>query len=661
MPFLVGDRVTCNAAKVLGNKHAKQRYGRLFKEKELLGDVERIDGKGRSVKYIVYFDEVATSKAFSARSIRRHSTAAGGNAEASIPTAISISSSSPNPPVEEPHDQESNDVGDGSSLSCHGVQWKVVDGIVEDWRSSPQFGTHILWGNDVEEVHRTPLDYWKLSFPSQMLPDVISWTSDQLPVGCPKATEEEILAVFGVLYSLTRTSEARRDLWSTKDGLFPAPRFGERYGLSRDRFEILLRHLSFCSALEATGDKWAPVRRLVDGFNERRIQKIFPGWQLCVDESVSSWRGKDGDFCSDGMPHVTCIERKPKGVGCELKNCADADAKIILQLEIQEGASIMANKEYVAEYKLAGTAQLLRLTKPWHGSGRAISADPAFASVTTAIACRKNGMHFTGLVKTATRMYPKKYMDEVEFPELGDDVTLVANVEGHNIMAHAWGDKVRKCFISTHSTTLPGKPSNKRRWREMLNEDGDEIGQTEVFNKTLKRRKVVESYFDAASIIDINNHLRQGGLALETAWRTQSWACRVISTVLGMVETDAYLLFKRFHPGSTKMSHSDFTEAVAEALLTSTNKRKRTHATQQQDSHETLPHNIAPLSLHPLYDKNSASWVATYASRACSVCKSPCKNYCTVCSEMANGSIVALCELKSKHGSACIVKHIYNQ
>ena len=35
MPFFVGDRVTCNAAKVLGNQHAKQRYGTLFKEKEL--------------------------------------------------------------------------------------------------------------------------------------------------------------------------------------------------------------------------------------------------------------------------------------------------------------------------------------------------------------------------------------------------------------------------------------------------------------------------------------------------------------------------------------------------------------------------------------------------------------------------------------------------
>ena len=33
---------------------------------------------------------------------------------------------------------------------------------------------HSFVGYDVEEEHRIPLDYWKLSFPSQMLPDVIS-------------------------------------------------------------------------------------------------------------------------------------------------------------------------------------------------------------------------------------------------------------------------------------------------------------------------------------------------------------------------------------------------------------------------------------------------------------------------------------------------------
>ena len=100
-----------------------------------------------------------------------------------------------------------------------------------------------------------------------------------------------------------------------------------------------------------------------------------------------------------------------------IKNCADADTKVMLQLDIQEGAEIMCTREYVADYKLAGTAQVLCLTKAWHGSGRAISADSAFDSVTTALACRKHGLHFTGLVKTATKFYPKGYMDEVEFAE----------------------------------------------------------------------------------------------------------------------------------------------------------------------------------------------------------------------------------------------------
>ena len=205
-----------------------------------------------------------------------------------------------------------------------------------------------MWNNDVDERQRTPLDYWMMSFPSQMLPDISIWTSDHLPQGCVNAKEEEVLTVFGALYSLTRTSEGRRDLWSTEDGLFPAPRFGEGYGLTRDRFEILLRYLSFCPVHEVVDDKWAPVCRLIEGFNQRRVQKLYPGWQLRVDESVSSWRGKDGDFCSDGMPHVTRIERKPKGVGCELKDCADADTKVILQLEIQEGADVMADMEYMS-------------------------------------------------------------------------------------------------------------------------------------------------------------------------------------------------------------------------------------------------------------------------------------------------------------------------
>ena len=262
------------------------------------------------------------------------------------------------------------------------------------------------------------------------------------------------------------------------------------------------------------------------------------------------------------------------------------------------------------------------------------------------VACKKNGMHFTGLVKTATRMFPKQCLDEVEFK-------LTSSVEGHNIMAHAWGDKVRKCFRSRHSTTLPGNPSNKRRWRDMLDEDGEEVGQTEVFNKTVKRKKVVESYFNASLIIDINNHMRQGGLALETAWRTQSWTNRVVAAVLGIVETDACLLYKKFHPGCSMLSHSDFTEAVAKALQmqisisTQANHRKRL-----ENQNEQLLHNFVLLKII------QKVCTATYASRLCSVCRSPCKKCCSVCSDASNGKIVALCGLRSKQGSSCLVKHI---
>ena len=56
-------------------------------------------------------------------------------------------------------------------------------------------------------------------------------------------------------------------------------------------------------------------------------------------------------------------------MGCELKNSADADTKFILQLGIQEGADVMSYKEYMSEYKLAGTALLLRFTKPWQVLG----------------------------------------------------------------------------------------------------------------------------------------------------------------------------------------------------------------------------------------------------------------------------------------------------
>jgi hypothetical protein len=76
---------------------------------------------------------------------------------------------------------------------------------------------------------------------------------------------------------------------------------------------------------------------------------------------MSAWRGKDGNFCSNGMPHVTKIARKPKGVGAELKDAADSETMLHYHSpRVTRRGRAYGSKEvhrYLSEYK--GTAQTL--------------------------------------------------------------------------------------------------------------------------------------------------------------------------------------------------------------------------------------------------------------------------------------------------------------
>lgn len=64
-----------------------------------------------------------------------------------------------------------------------------------------------------------------------------------------------------------------------------------------------------------------------------------------------------------------------------------------------------------------------------------------------------------------------------------------------------------------YSTTNPGKLCYKKRYDEDEN----------VVIKPVERPKLVEDYFQGAPAIDVHNHIRQSGLALKEAWRTQQW------------------------------------------------------------------------------------------------------------------------------------------
>ena len=132
-----------------------------------------------------------------------------------------------------------------------------------------------------------------------------------------------------------------------------------------------------------------------------------------VDEIMSSWRGAEGKYSAEGLPHVTKIARKPEGVGAEMKAVADGESNIMLRLDIMEGKERQAQKPF-ADIGSEGTAITLRLCSPYFGSGRVIHADSAFSSVRTCLKLREHGLHFMGCVKTASRKFPKRYLASFE-------------------------------------------------------------------------------------------------------------------------------------------------------------------------------------------------------------------------------------------------------
>eukprot|EP00731_Ephydatia_muelleri_P003576 Em0001g3576a len=216
-------------------------------------------------------------------------------------------------------------------IVCQGVEWHICDCVSDYVRVQPRFSAKLLWVDGCCAAERIPIQYFKISFPTQMVPDILMWSGIAMPIKKKKMDKAEFWWLLGIICTLTCHHQ------------FCPP----------EEFEVLM---------------------------------------------------------IDGHQYVG----QPKGVGAELKDAACSQTHIIA-LEIQEGKEEMATKKYMQEWKKAGTAQVLRLTEPWHGSGRVINADSAFASVTTAEACRKYGLHFTGSVKTATTKFPMKYLNDLEY------------------------------------------------------------------------------------------------------------------------------------------------------------------------------------------------------------------------------------------------------
>ena len=132
--------------------------------------------------------------------------------------------------------------------------------------------------------------------------------------------------------------------------------------------------------------------------------------------------------------------------------------------------------------------------------------------VACAVALREHGLHLTGVVKSARKLFPRSYLQNRElYSERGDHVVLETLAGGHIVYAIGWADTKVETLVSTCGVTIPGWHVTERPvWVEA--EAIEEV--------TTPCPRVVSEYFQAASAIDVHNHMRQGVLHIETSHRT---------------------------------------------------------------------------------------------------------------------------------------------
>ena len=310
--------------------------------------------------------------------------------------------------------------------------------------------------------------------------------------------------------------------------LFPPLSFG-KYGLGKNRFFKLCQLAGELYPLNQvdvdTENEWRFCEMPVMVFNMHMPEVITAGWNVGPDESGSAWRGKEGTKPHE-CPKVIFIERKPEQLCCELQDYADAQCGCILGMEINKGAKATASAEYIDQGYSPASDTNLRLSKPFHQSGRAWGGDSWFTGMAEMEALLGVGLFPYGDVKTHTSRIPIKELIDAVGPNSGDWAVFTTTVAGdHKVYAlgHRRGGTVHT-YLSSHGQTLKGKPQTHK-------DDVRGLGYLAVPRPC---PLILNDWTALQPRIDMQNRWRQDLLAMEKRFVTQSFPFRLFTTILGM-------------------------------------------------------------------------------------------------------------------------------
>ena len=341
------------------------------------------------------------------------------------------------------------------------------------------------------------------------------------------------------------------------DGIFPAWNLG-RF-MPRLQFENITDSIS----LSESPDDEEQILTYINVLNSSFQDALVPSSTIVLDESMIK-------AYHYGMIAKKKIIRKPRPIGVELKNLADGETCIVLNIEKHGTKETMAQTEFTNELG-STTAVSLRLTKPYWATGRLVLGDAWFGSVKCCNELLKRGLFSIMVVKNNHKLFPTSCLttnvtngdgeiigEELIDHELddivngtfsrfsvarGDWVTYICG----NLFAVRFTDLKDKYLICSAGTTLAGESRITRS------------------GKVISRPSVSAECSKSIDAIDRSNHFRTGGTGLEDSWQTNSPKLRQYAALIGFVETNAYLAYKNF--SGNDMLHRDFRRELVKVLI----------------------------------------------------------------------------------------------
>lgn len=171
-----------------------------------------------------------------------------------------------------------------------------------------------------------------------------------------------------------------------------------RKHMARDRFQIILKFLHFCNNDELMPDKgpFQKMRLILDDFKEKCKQLVEPYQKLCIDESLTLYKGR--------LSIRQYIQTKRSRFG--IKSFVLCDCRTGLILDLIEYAGLYTNIDRSDKMGF-GAAVVKKLMEPYLNSNRIIYADNYYSSPKLCNYLSQQGTGYCGTVRASRKCMPK--------------------------------------------------------------------------------------------------------------------------------------------------------------------------------------------------------------------------------------------------------------